>query len=316
MDALTITHTPEEGTLIEGTAKGDGSAPALKANGWRWGRSIGAWYVPRSRDTAPKRHVITPTAAALREAGFTVTVEVERQRPTAEVEADKIARQAERAAALERKAERKEAGAEAAAQRAEDAHRRLPPAGEPIKVGHHSERRHRRDAERAWDAFGKSVAAHREADEAAQRAQTAARTTTGRYSPVTVANRIDKLQAEIRGTDRRLDGYTAQPGTPYAQRIAPATGDYRARLTAQREQQADALTYWQNVREQQIADGTATNYGPETVAKGDAVKIRGQWRRVVRANRKSVSVETGTSWTDRAPWHEVQAHHAKTETTD
>ena len=313
MDALTITHTPEEGTLIEGTAKGDGSAPALKANRWRWGRSIGAWYVPHSRDTAPKRHVIDATATALREAGFTVAVEVEdRQRPTAQVEADKIARQAQRVAALETKADRKEAKAEAADRRVEDAHRRLPPFGEPIKVGHHSERRHRRDADRAWNTLGKSVEAHRDADRAAQRAQAAASTTAGRYSPVTVANRIDKLQAEIRATDRSLDGYTAHRGSPYAQRIAPATGTYRDRLTAERAQQVDALTYWQGIRDQQIADGQATNYGPESVSKGAAVKIRGKWYRVARANKKSVSVETGYSWTDRSPWHEVQDHRAKT----
>jgi hypothetical protein len=42
---LTITHTHAEGTLIEGTSKGGGTAEALKANAWRWGRSISAWSV-------------------------------------------------------------------------------------------------------------------------------------------------------------------------------------------------------------------------------------------------------------------------------
>ena len=31
---LSITHTHEAGTIIEGTAKGDGSAAILKANRW------------------------------------------------------------------------------------------------------------------------------------------------------------------------------------------------------------------------------------------------------------------------------------------
>ena len=42
MTALTIPHTHESGTLIDGTTRGDGTADALKATGWRWGRSIGA----------------------------------------------------------------------------------------------------------------------------------------------------------------------------------------------------------------------------------------------------------------------------------
>src|SRR5699024_12399894 len=73
-------------------------------------------------------------------------------------------------------------------------------------------------------------------------------------------------------------------------------------------------SYWQQVRAAQIAEGTATNYGPEMVSKGDAVKISGQWVRVARANAKSVSVEilirpeTGYTVTHRAPWAHVQDH--------
>ena len=74
---LTITHTHEEGTLITGTAKGDGTAETLKAHRWRWGRSIGAWYIPHSRDKAAQVRRIEATAAALAEAGFSVAVEID-----------------------------------------------------------------------------------------------------------------------------------------------------------------------------------------------------------------------------------------------
>ena len=59
---LTIEHTEAEGTLLLGTSRGDGSAEVVKALGWRWGRSIGLWFVPRSRDAAPKRPLIEQTA--------------------------------------------------------------------------------------------------------------------------------------------------------------------------------------------------------------------------------------------------------------
>ena len=45
---LTIEHTEAEGTLLLGTSRGDGSAEVVKALGWRWGRSIGLWFVPRA----------------------------------------------------------------------------------------------------------------------------------------------------------------------------------------------------------------------------------------------------------------------------
>jgi len=61
MSELTIEHTDAEGTVLYGTARGDGSAEILKVHRWRWGRSIAAWYIPRSRDQAPMRARIKGT---------------------------------------------------------------------------------------------------------------------------------------------------------------------------------------------------------------------------------------------------------------
>ncbi|RGE19071.1 DUF3560 domain-containing protein [Leucobacter sp. wl10] len=306
---LTITHTDEAGTLIDGTTRGDGTAPILKAHGWRWGRSIGAWYVPHSRDRLPKDHVITRTVAALEAAGYEVTTQLDRTpRGTAEVEADKAARQLERIVALEAKAERKDDAAAQAWARAEAAGDALPPMGEPIKIGHHSENRHRNALDRAHRRMGQAVAADAEAAEAARRAETATHTTGARYAPVTVANRIEKLSADIRRAERRIveDWYDREQGyvCPTEEQVAR-----RAELAAPLlERLRDQLAYWEQVRAEQIASGRATNYGPHNVTKGDAVKIRGNWWTVARVNTKTVSVETAYSWTDRSPWVEVQEH--------
>ncbi|SEE09458.1 hypothetical protein SAMN04490240_4828, partial [Rhodococcus pyridinivorans] len=74
---LTITHTPTAGTIIDGTSKGDGTAPILKTAGWKWGRSITAWYIPHSRDRAPHLARIEHTAAALRAAGHDVETDID-----------------------------------------------------------------------------------------------------------------------------------------------------------------------------------------------------------------------------------------------
>lgn len=44
------------------------------------------------------------------------------------------------------------------------------PFGQPILVGHHSERRHRRDVDRAWDAMGRRVESLRTAERMSERA--------------------------------------------------------------------------------------------------------------------------------------------------
>ena len=76
---IAITHTPAAGTLLDGTAKGDGTNHILNSDGrrWRWSRTLGAWYLPRSRDAAPQTWLITTTAENLRAAGHTVTVTIQ-----------------------------------------------------------------------------------------------------------------------------------------------------------------------------------------------------------------------------------------------
>ena len=304
---LTITHTHEAGTLIEGTTRGDGTAEILKAQRWRWSRNLGAWYIPRSRDQHVNDRQVRDTVIALKAAGHDVEVTIDNTaRPTDQVEADKVARQADRADALAAKAERRREDEAAAWARHERDVERLPPEGEPVKVGHHSEGRHRRDISRAWNSLGRSVEAGRTADEAERRAAEAAATTGARYNPVTVANRIDKLEADRRKYIRRRDGYTSGHGV-YAIENPPATGAWRERLDQLIAEADDALTYWRGVRADQQADGTATNYGPHNVAKGDAVQIRGTWYRVLRANPKSVTV-AGYFGPDRTPWQEVSDH--------
>lgn len=318
MSALTITHTHADGTLIDGTSRGDGSAEVLKAQRWRWARNLGCWYIQHSRDRRAKLAQIDATAAALRAVGFTVEIEIDdTYRPTAEVEADKIARQQGRVDALEAKADRKAGAAEAAWDAERAATAALPEGGEPIKVGHHSEGRHRRAVEKSWNALGKAVHSEREAAAARGRADAAAKTTDRRYQPVTVARRIDKVAAELRGLERTRDGYSRtlhtnkQAGQKFTETHEPAAGAHRERVLAEIEHTAEELAYWQGVRAQQIADGKVTPYSADVLAKGDHVFYVGQWNEVVKVNAKTVTIRSivGGSRTDRIAYAEIRGLH-------
>lgn len=313
MTALTITHNREAGTLIEGTQRGDGTAEILKAKGWRWGRSIGAWYVPQSRDRNLKTWITGRTQKALEAAGHEVALEADdTARPVAEVEADRAARQEARAEALAQKAQRKAARAADAQHAADAAAARLPEGGEPIKVGHHSETRHRNAIDRAWNAQGRAIRADEDATEAQRRANAATNTTAHRYSPATVAGRIDCLEAEGRKLARQLDGYTADRGTPYAEAIPAATGRRREAIQADATENADALAYWRGVRAQQLAAGEAADYSRETIHAGDRIKVGGTWWTVARANAKTCTLyfdaERKITSSYRAPYGKITGH--------
>jgi hypothetical protein len=303
-EALTIHHTSAGGTLIEGTARGDGSADVLKANGWRWGRSIGSWYVQRSRDRAPDLYGIERTAAQLRSAGFTVTVDVDAApRDQVQAEADRAERLEERADALDDRAARRAAEASA---RSDAAHRVMDmiPVGQPILVGHHSERRHRRDLARIDANLRASFEASDEAEHAAAAADTARAHMERREAPQRVARRLEKLAADLRDVRRKLDG-TSRNGMEYGQR---AQGTHREQLEASAAHLVAQLDHWRQVRADQLAAGDVREWSPVDFEPGDLVCVRGSWRRIVRVNRTTVAVETPYSWTDRVEFHRITEH--------
>jgi hypothetical protein len=301
MSELTIRHTSAGGTLIEGTARGDGSADVLRANGWRWGRSIGTWYVQRSRDRAPDLYRIERSAAALRAAGFTVTVEVDAT-PRDQVQAEdaRAERLEERADALDARAARRAGEARA---RTDAAHRTMDliPVGQPILVGHHSERRHRRDLARIDANLRAGAEAGREAERAAAAAATARAHMDRREDPQTVARRIERLAVDLRDVRRKLAG-TSRNGMEYGQR---AEGLHREQLEASAAHLVAQLDHWRQVRADQVAAGDVREWSAVDFEPGDLVLVRGTWRTVARVNRLTVSVETGYSWTDRVEFHRI-----------
>lgn len=328
---IEITHTPAEGTLVAGTARGDGASTILYERGFRWGRSIGCWYRPSSRDRAPDFWRINQTADALRAAGFEVSVSVDAgPRDQDQAEADRAERMEARADALKAKAERH--GAEATA-RFDSMQRRMDaiPFGQPILVGHHSEGRHRREIDRIDRDLEAGVEAHTTAKEAARRAELAANHMERRESAITAGNRIKRLEAEIRDTGRRLtpcptsgrrtkpeaEGWTITcPNCHFHVTIVggvvpehgAATGDYRAQLEANLAHAEVQLEHWRGVRVAQAESGAVKVFGPHNVKKGDRVCRRGRdWHEVVRVNRQSVSVPSlaGGSWTDTIPYHKI-----------
>ncbi|NQX29819.1 DUF3560 domain-containing protein [Microbacteriaceae bacterium VKM Ac-2854] len=241
MNTLTVTHRAADGTLIDGTTKHDGTAPILRSHGWKYSPTCG-WYIPRSRDTLPNRTTIAATAEALRTAGHRVDLDLDaRTRPAAEVEADRTQRMQLRTQRLTARAARLDAAADAAHARADVAHAKLPPAGEPIHIGHHSENRHRRAIDNAHTTYSQALAADADASAAHAAAETASHAHGAHISPTTVGNRINRLEAELRGIQRRLNGYTE---TTSGIVVSPAQGDRRKQLLADLAEHSDQLTYW------------------------------------------------------------------------
>ncbi|SUD49527.1 Domain of uncharacterised function (DUF3560) [Nocardia otitidiscaviarum] len=318
-DTLTIAHTAAEGTRLEGTQYGDGTYEIMSAleqrigRYWKWSRSLSQWIVYRSRDRQPTTWVINAAVEALTTAGYTVTVDIDRtHRDPAQVAADRAADRAAYAAAVHAKAERHRAAADAADARAARAHDSLPPGGEPIKYGHHSQRRHERLHEAADRTARQASEARAKAAATEQRAQVAESNATTPEPPDMIQRRIARLEAEQRAAERRRDGYrrslgiNGQTGTPIIEECPAARGDYRARLVAEIAQRADEIAHQRSLLAAAQAAG-AVVFTPDMIRPGDYVHARGHVRPepVVRVNKTTVTLDVAPGWNNKYPINKI-----------
>lgn len=298
---IAVSHAHAEGTLVRGTSRGDGTAELLRSHGLRWSRTLGAWYVPRSRDTLARPAVLEAIQAGLAAAGFDVVVTVDNaRRPTAEVRQDWAERSSLRAEVLAERSERLAVQSDAAEAAARAISARIP-LGQPVLVGHHSQRRHERDLDcigKNWARAAAQEADSRQASRRASESRARARELSA-PSPQFAARRLREVEAECRRISREL---TANP---------VAAEEWRARMVLRRDQLLEQLEYWRG----QVGEGAAAGkaitaeWGRANIRPGDLVRFRSRWLEVVRVNRVSVTVPSSLGqWNDTLRMDQIDEH--------
>lgn len=321
---ITIKHTRAEGTLVYGSARGDGVWEVLKGlrTNWRPFRSIGHIGLTNSRDRAAHTWKIEEAAKALRAAGFEVSVQIDDATPgrsTAEIEA-------ERAERAEDRTERFTGYSSSAAGRSDtaySAYRQMAdnwPTGQPL-ISDQARRSHKR-------MIGAHERASREARKAGHwrdRAEAAEANQSHHESIPATLRRIEKLEADERRIQRGLDGVPGQRDRAFADEFEPAAGEHRARLEAEVAGVRDQIAYWREHVAKAEESGVKV-WARADFTKGDFVKSGGHWYEVERVNAKSLTVPSGTNihllpvvtrakvrhamgpsqWTNKVPYSEVE----------
>jgi hypothetical protein len=274
---ITITHTRSDGTLLEGSSKGDGVLEVVRPFGFRFFPSLGVLGIVRSRDRAAQMHRINGAKAALEEAGWAVRLHVDEDiaRSFAEAEAERSQRAGERAERFTARSARASAASDAARARSDAISEHIP-LGQPILIGHHSEARARRDAERITAGMQRSVDEHRRARYWEGRAEAAAGHDERRHDPERTLRRIEKLKTDQRRIRRTLGKVT--PGT-----------DWARELRRQDDELSEQIAYWECVIRRAVEAGHKV-WGPDDFTKGDFVHYGSRWLEVLRVNRKTLTV--------------------------
>lgn len=307
---ITITHSQEEGTLVDGTVKGDGAWEILRKHGFHFFPSIKMIGIRQSRDQVAKRWKINGAAEALRAAGFEVTVEIDdTSRDRAQVLADQSDRLDDRRDALAAKASRHAGHAAAAADRANQISERFA-GGQPILIGHHSERSARRDQKRMDSAMRKSIEEDKTAQDAARRANAVGSQAAYSARPRVTARRIKRLETDLRRVQRNLDGYTRRhlkhDGTPYyIDEHPPATGEYREQLLAQKEHIESQLAYDRQQLAAATGGGEFVEWGKHSIHVGDRVWAWGYNGLALKTNPTTVKLGFQDHWQPKVKYTDV-----------
>lgn len=229
-----------------------------------------SWYVPKTRGTIQDYGRVESLAKALRDKGLRVALNYEKpDEQTAEE------RDAQRGAKLERVAEKRQAQAAKAAAESDASYKaakaagdRLPYGGEPVKVGHHSERRHRRDIDRAQRAASKHVEKFAEAK--------AASSTAARAS----------ARADYHGTLPDLYRRYRRAVLNLEQANRPSMGE-GPNVRRQREELGEDIAYLRK----QIEQKGGKILGPEDFYVGQVFPFMEGMVTVKRVNKKTLTLE-------------------------
>lgn len=154
------------------------------------------------------------------------------------------------------------------------------PFGQPILVGHHSERRHRRDIERIRSNVEKSIEESEKAAYLRGRAFDLNRSQERLEDRRYIGNRIKEAQKAVRQLSK-----WAEPTNPRLLHAQEKFAFWQGRLTeleAARKDEGEAIA------------------SPDTIKVGDYICYKRSWMPVVRVNKQTVTV---SHWMDIPTFH-------------
>ncbi|GAA1623631.1 hypothetical protein GCM10009733_020330 [Nonomuraea maheshkhaliensis] len=352
---LTIVHDRQHGTIVYGTTRRDSAGPILHAAGFRGSDALDVpindelgdayWYVPHSRRRHADRWKIDQAAAALRDAGWHVTVTIDNTTPATgfwALEAERAARAQTRAERLEQRSQTARGTGQAILAANDATYGALN--GTPLLVDHYSYQRHKRLLERLWKRDSKAFELLREADALLGRAQAARNFRNHREGVGVTRRRIAELEKHLRDIERTMAGRTerwavqavvegsepekvrrsrelTERGVPFAVISADDSavqvwlglGEHSKKvLLAETVETVEEIAYWEDLIE---ASGKKVWRNTDFTV-GDYAFTGGRWREVVGVSLKSLTVpDRLTSPTVKLQSMAELAHHMRHPTT-
>lgn len=203
--------------------------------------------------------------------------------PFAQFEQERIVREQEREDYWQERREALAAQIEAAQEAEQAAGQALGPLGQPILVGHHSEKSARARHKSYLAKASKTAELIRKYEHATAKWQAASRATAARYTRTAISNKVASLTAQLK------------------------------KNPANAEALEDELAYWRHHLDMALGQDV-TPINRQTVKVGDLVRVKTRWYMVARVNPKTVTVwfdkERGVTSDWRPKYEAIDEHKA------
>jgi len=251
----------------------------LKRAGFRWSSVQKIWYAKGFYGYA--KTVAEELAVYGGEIGEPLTID--------EKVEQKLARADARVERYEEKAEKsKETGEALITQARKMAD--IIPFGQPILVGHYSEKGDRNYRGRIDNKFRKGFETLEDAKTYEHRAETASKVEDRLFNTGTVLRRIAKLEAQWRYAAAYLNQTAKHKEMGLSEGVI--SRKYMEGLEDIMEKYEHEIAYWKKV----IEEHGGKVWTPKDFAKGDRVIVRGSKATIEKVNKKTIVVKYDTEW--------------------
>ena len=274
-----ITHNRTEGTLLDaGRRLSREAVDAITGNllTFRWSSTIDCWYIPHSRYKRHNKWAVDLAAERLRALGYAVSVDIDDLSPSPPF----AQRETDCAEAAESRAERFAGYRDSAAQRAERASAAVDRLfgdsfGQPILVGHHSEKAHRGRLNRAWNLEFKGAEERAKVSYWQARAKASATWSDKRYDKNVTRRRLDREVTAMAESDKVSDE-TLLAWMVDLEQLHEEIGFWTAHIEALKKDGVPFIT------KDDVPKGAFVAFA---TLRGDL-----RWYEVIRANAKTVTL--------------------------
>lgn len=166
------------------------------------------------------------------------------------------------------------------------------PLGQPILVGHYSEKSDRRYRERMQNKMFKGCEEFKKAEYYEHRSEAAANFERRTFNLGTTLRRIQKLKAEWRRWWRSLDDTQLRIKQGWGEKISRASLEHGDRVMDRLDEE---IAYWEKIVLEKADKGLKV-WGPEDFQVGERISANGRAAVIEKINKKTIRVKYDLDW--------------------